>query len=266
VDYLRSHYLGHRMVICGAGAVDHGQLVDLAMKHFGSVPGVPLPGHMPRFQPAKFTGSDLRIRFDTMDHAHVAIAFPTAGWTDPDAFPLMVIQTMMGCWDHSATGGKHSSSYMIGQMAQNHIAHSVQTFNTQYSDIGLFGVYATADATCLNDLAYVVTQQTTRLCIQHQLEEFQVQEAKNQLKMNMLAQLDGSTVVCEDIGRQLLTYGRRMHPAEVMARIDAVDREAVHQCANRYFYDRDFAMAAIGPLHELPEYPWIRRRTFSFRY
>ncbi len=141
---------------------------------------------------------------------------------------------------------------------------SVCADNVINSDIGLFGVYATCDAVGQNDLMYVLTQQTTRLCIQ--LEEFQLQEAKNQLKMNMLAALDGSTVVCEDIGRQMLTYGRRMHPAEVMARIDAVDLQAVKACANRYFYDRDHSLAAIGPIWELPHYMWIRRRTYSMRY
>jgi len=252
------------MVICGAGVIDHDQLVVLALKIFANVSCELLASKKVIFEPVKFTGSDLRIRYDTMDHAHIAFAFPTAGWTDPDAFPLMVIQTMMGAWDKAATGGKHSSSYMIEQIASNHLAHHVQTFNTQYSDIGLFGVYATCDAIGQNDLMYVLTQQTTRLCIQ--LEEFQLQEAKNQLKMNMLAALDGSTVVCEDIGRQMLTYGRRMHPSEVMARIDAVDVTAVKQCANRYFYDRDHALAAIGPVWELPHYMWIRRRTYSMRY
>ena len=33
--------------------------------------------------------------------------------------------------------------------------------------------------------------------------------AKNLLKTNMLLQLDGTTPVCEDIGRQMLCYGRR---------------------------------------------------------
>ena len=37
----------------------------------------------------------------------------------------------------------------------------------------------------------------------------QVDRAKNLLKTNMLLQLDGTTPICEDIGRQMLCYGRR---------------------------------------------------------
>ena len=51
-------------------------------------------------------------------------------------------------------------------------------------------------------------------------EFFQVDRAKNALKTNMLLQLDGTTAICEDIGRQMLCYGRRLPLHELEARID----------------------------------------------
>lgn len=50
--------------------------------------------------------------------------------------------------------------------------------------------------------------------------EFDVRRAKNILKANMLLQLDGTTPVCEDIGRQMLCYGRRIPLEELDARIE----------------------------------------------
>ena len=44
---------------------------------------------------------------------------------------------------------------------------------------------------------------------------YQVSRAKVQLKANMLMQLDSFSNTCEDIGRQILTYGRRMSNEEV---------------------------------------------------
>ena len=52
------------------------------------------------------------------------------------------------------------------------------------------------------------------------ITDFEVDRAKNLLKTNMLLQLDGTTPVCEDIGRQMLCYGRRIPQHELEARID----------------------------------------------
>ena len=57
--------------------------------------------------------------------------------------------------------------------------------------------------------------------------DFEVNRAKNLLKTNMLLQLDGTTPICEDIGRQMLCYGRRMPQHELEARIDRVDAQLV---------------------------------------
>jgi processing peptidase subunit beta len=263
-EYLDTHYVAPRMVVAGAGAVQHKQMVDLSEKIFGSMPSTSKSGKKPVMEPARFTGSDIRVRFDDMPQAHIALAFPTGGWSDPDTFPLLLIQTLLGSWDKASSGGSHSSSPLVSEVAAQGAAHSITAFNTQYSDTGLFGLYATCEPKGQNDLVYHMTHALTSLC--YEIEPERLEEAKNQLRVNMLSQLDGSTVICEDIGRQLLTYGRRMHPTEVLARIDAIDRNAVINAANRYFYDRDHALAAVGPIHELPDYNWIRRRSYWLRY
>jgi processing peptidase subunit beta len=51
--------------------------------------------------------------------------------------------------------------------------------------------------------------------------------------------------------------------AEWFARIDAVDVDAVKRVANKYLFDREVAITAMGPVHSLPDYNWIRRRTYS---
>ena len=58
-DYIATHYTAPRMVIVGAGAVDHAQLCDLSAKHFGSLPSASsAPAVI--MEPAAFTGSDYR--------------------------------------------------------------------------------------------------------------------------------------------------------------------------------------------------------------
>jgi Peptidase M16 inactive domain len=51
------------------------------------------------FNPFSSTGSDVRVRDDSMPFAHVAIAVEGCGWSNPDNIPLMVANTIIGSWD-----------------------------------------------------------------------------------------------------------------------------------------------------------------------
>lgn len=259
-NYVDTHYTAPRMVVAGAGAVNHQQLAELSEQHFGKLPTAPANPAAAAMEPAHFVGSEVRTRMDSEPLAHVALAFESAGWTSENAFPLMIMQCLLGSWSRTNGSGINTASKMCQAVAESEAAHSVMSFNSCYKDTGLFGVYAIAEPETLNDLMFILTESCVRLC--HHTTEEEVARARTQLKATMLAHLDGSSQICEDIGRQLLTYGRRLTPAEIFARIDAVDAAAVKAAANLYINDQDIAMAALGPIHELPDYNWLRRRTY----
>ncbi|KAF5926891.1 hypothetical protein HPG69_001522 [Diceros bicornis minor] len=59
--------------------------------------------------------------------------------------------------------------------------------------------------------------------------ESKCRQAKTLLKTNMLLQLYGSRPICEDIGRQMLCYNRRIPISKLKAGIYAVDAETVQE-------------------------------------
>lgn len=63
-----------RFVLAGAGGVDHNQLIELADKHFGKMTG-PEYNEIPDYvKSCRYTGSEIRVRDDTIPLAHIAIA------------------------------------------------------------------------------------------------------------------------------------------------------------------------------------------------
>lgn len=102
----------------------------------------------------------------------------------------------------------------------------------------------------------MVINEWTRLC--NVITDSDVERAKNLLKTNMLLQLDGTTPICEDIGRQMLCYRRRMPLHELERRIDSVTAQNIRDVAKKYIQNRCPAVAAVGPVENLTEYSKIR--------
>ncbi|KAK1562387.1 hypothetical protein Q3G72_011046 [Acer saccharum] len=264
-NYIQTHYTAPRMVIAASGAVKHEEVVEEVKKLFTKLSADPTTAsQLVAKEPAIFTGSEVRIIDDDIPLAQFAVAFAGASWTDPDSIALMVMQAMLGSWNKNSVGGKHMGSELAQRVGINEIAESMMAFNTNYKDTGLFGVYAVAKPDCVDDLAYAIMYETTKLA--YRVSEADVTRARNQLKSSLLLHIDGTSPVAEDIGRQLLTYGRRIPFAELFARIDAVDASTIKRVANRFIYDRDIVIAAMGPIQGLPDYNWFRRRTYWNRY
>ncbi|NWX99801.1 MPPB peptidase, partial [Nothoprocta ornata] len=254
VEYITTHYKGPRMVLAAAGGVCHDELLDLAKSHFGSLPCAP-EGGLPALPPCSFTGSEIRIRDDKMPLAHIALSVEAAGWCHPDTIPLMVANTLLGNWDRSLGGGVSLSSKLAQVACQGNLCHSFQSFNTCYTDTGLWGLYMVCEPSTIQDMVHSIQREWIRLCTS--VSESEVARAKNLLKTNMLLQLDGSTPICEDIGRQMLCYKRRIPIPELEARIDAIDAQTLRAVCTKYICEQQPAVAAIGPIEQLPEYSSI---------
>ncbi|KAK2148358.1 hypothetical protein LSH36_501g05002 [Paralvinella palmiformis] len=262
VNYIKDHYKGPRMVLAAAGGVNHEELVTLAEKHFGNLSNT-FEGEVPVAPPCRFTGSELRYREDDMPLAHVALAVEGPGWDNPDNIALMVASTLIGTWDRSHGGGSNLASALAAKCAKGNLCHSFQSFNTCYTDTGLWGMYFVTDKMNIEDMVFHIQNEWMKLCTN--ITEFEVQRAKNLLRTNMLLMLDGSTPVCEDIGRQMLCYGRRVPLPELDARINAITAKTVRDVCMNYIYDKCPAVAGVGPVEQLPDYNRIRSGMYWLR-
>nr|KAF6470110.1 peptidase, mitochondrial processing subunit beta [Molossus molossus] len=137
-----------------------------------------------------------------------------------------------------------------------HLAIAVEAVGWAHPDTGLWGIYMVCEPTTIADMLHVVQKEWMRLCTS--VTESEVARAKNLLKTNMLLQLDGSTPICEDIGRQMLCYNRRIPIPELEARVDAVNAETIREVCTKYIYDKSPAIAAVGPIEQLPDFNQIR--------
>lgn len=100
--------------------------------------------------------------------------------------------------------------------------------------------------TAIDDLVHFTLREWSRLA--QSVTESEVERAKAQLKASLLLSLDGTTAVAEDIGRQIITTGRRMNPAEIERVVGAITEKDVVAFALEKIWDQDVAVSALGSI------------------
>lgn len=121
----------------------------------------------------------------------------------------------------------------------------------------LWGIYLVTDQlTRIDDLVHFSLREWSRLS--SNVTESEVERAKAQLKASILLSLDSTSAVAEDIGRQLVTTGRRMSPGEIERVIDQITEKDVMDFANRKLWDQDIAISAVGSVEGLLDYSRVR--------
>jgi predicted Zn-dependent peptidase len=141
IGYIKQNYTADRMVLVGAGGVPHKQMVDLAEKHFSTLPTEPTsfsssaPVAVQKQKP-DFIGSEVRIRDDTIPTANIAIAVEGVSWKDDDYFTALVTQAIVGNWDRSMGNSPYLGSKLSTFVHENKLANQFMSFSTSYSDTG----------------------------------------------------------------------------------------------------------------------------------
>jgi mitochondrial-processing peptidase subunit beta len=121
----------------------------------------------------------------------------------------------------------------------------------------LWGIYlVTENKTQIDDLVHFTLREWSRLSIN--VSEAEVERAKAQLKASILLSLDGTTAIAEDIGRQIVTTGRRMDPEEIERVIGRITEGDVMRFAQKRLWDQDVAISAVGRIEGLLDYQRIR--------
>lgn len=271
LEYIARNYTGNRMVIAAAGDINHKELVEQVQKYFANVPKAKHQNIIVPDEKPFFCGSELIYRDDDMGPiAHIAVGFEGVPWKSPDVVAFMLMQSIIGSYrkhDEGLVPGKLSANTTIRNIAtkmETGCAEMFSAFNTCYRDTGLFGFYAQCDEVavehCVLDLMHGITS------LSYSVTDEEVERAKAQLTIQLLGHLDSTTAVAEDLGRQILVYGRYIPMAEFLTRLNAIDAEEIKRVAWKYLHDREVAVSAMGPLHGMPQLIDIRRATYWLRY
>jgi len=242
--YMRRNYAAPGMLLTAAGNVEHEKMVALARRAFGELSRE----RVARSDPARYVGGDLREARE-LEQVHVVLGFPGFPFGDSDYYAASVVS--------SALGGGMSSRLFQEIREKRGLVYAIYSFTHAYSDGGLFGVYAGTGEEEVEELIPVLCEEIRKLA--DGLAPAELERARAQLKAGLLMSLESTTARCEQQAAHMLVFGRPLDLGEMVARIDAVDAEAVRRVARR-LRAAPPTLAALGPISRIEPYGRLAER------
>jgi processing peptidase subunit beta len=266
-SYVNTNYTAENLVLAASGAVKHAELVSLAEASLSGVKaGTPQVGQEKPY----FCGAELIYRNDEMGPtAYVSVGWESVPWKSGDAVAFMVMQYIIGSYKKNAglVPGTISGNRTVNAVANKMnvgCADEFEAFNCFYKDTGMFGWYAACDEVavehCIGEMMFGMN------LLSFSVTDEEVARGKRELKNVLFGGSGSSEAACAEVGQQVLAYGRGIAPAEMILRIDAIDAEEIKRVAWQYLSDAEVAVTALGPLHGMPTYVDLRRKTGMHRY
>lgn len=237
----RSAFGPSNLVVAGAGNIGHDHLVELVGKAFDS------EKHTDEGS-SNWMGSEvpspaapiLIERKKELEQAHLVIAAP---WPDARSSERYAASLLA-----SVVGGGTSSRLWQTIREERGLAYSVGAGGSTFSDVGVFTIYAGTSPEHVDEVVDLSLAEMRRVVVESISAE-ELKLAQDQATSSILLGLESSSGRVGALARQEIIHGRRISPAEIIQKLEAVTPDDMQRVARQYFTSESLALGALGNLN-----------------
>ena len=236
-QYYQEFYTPDNIVIAAAGNLTHERLEALSERYFGKMKGnrKQAAANSPILIPA------ITIQPKAVEQVHLCLGTTSVSQSSPDIYAVHILNNILG--------GGISSRLFQSIREDKGLAYSIYSYQTNYSDAGLFTVYAGTRPSNAVQVTELIWQNISDL----KSEGITIREltkTKEQLKGSLLLGLESSSSRMSRIGKMEITLGKYITLDEVVRKIDEVSLEKLETIISGLFSPQTQCFTALGPVTE----------------
>ncbi len=238
--FYRSHYRAANMVVAVAGNIDHATVVRdvrTAFSRNGFLSGDEQPVRPRTTERVRRVRAGEAHTSRPLEQVNLVLGVQGVTRTDERRFALGVLSTALG-------GGTSSRLFQEVREARG-LAYSVFTFGSSYADAGLVGVSVGCLPGKYDEVLRVIREELAKV-VRDGITAEELARGKGQLRGGLVLGLEDSGSRMSRLGKAELVHDELLGIDEVLARIDAVTLDEVHQLARDLFTQPE-VMAVVGP-------------------
>jgi predicted Zn-dependent peptidase len=236
LDYLDAWYVPANLVVSVAGNVSPSEVLALARRHFDDRPAKTFPSFVPVDSrlPAQRVAAEAR----SIAQANLAIGFLAFPRKDPDRYPLMVFNNLLG---------RGMSSRLFKEVRERRgLAYSVGSSVSRFVDTGVLGISAGVSPENLREAAIVIGEELHKL-VEEAASEEEMAKVRDYSVGNLRLGLETSMALGQRAGELLLTMGEIEPIESVVEKLRAVTADDILRVARRIIQGAKPTVAVVGP-------------------
>jgi predicted Zn-dependent peptidase len=233
--YHDSRYVAPSIVVAAAGNLEHENIARLAASKLETEPISTGNGRAGSESPAP----SARVAFHDKEteQYHICLGGPGIPRQDDRRFALSVLDGVLG--------GSTSSRLFQEIREKRGLAYSVYSWASQYRDTGQVGIYVGTRKENVAEAMSVIGSELERLQEVAVTDE-ELARAREHVKGRIVLSMESTASRMHRLGRSVLTGTPLLSLDEVIARIDAVERDQLQALANEFYSPEVLSAAAIG--------------------
>lgn len=231
----RTGYYPGNAVFAAAGRVDHSQLLTVLEREGWFEGGPEAPRSAVGSEPAR-RGVTVNEPRDTQQ-AHIVLGTDTIRARDPRRYGLAILTNILG--------GGMSSRLFQRVREELGLAYAVYAFQHLYLTTGVLGVYVGTQPRTAAAAEAVIREELARLAGEG-LSESELAAGQQQLKGQVMLGLESPASRMHRLAATVLHDDRYRPLDEILAEIDAVDRDTVFGLCREYFEPGRWTVVRLG--------------------
>ena len=236
-EYYNEFYTPDNIVIAAAGNLNHERLEELAERYFGKMTG---NRQQKQIAPPKIVPVNT-VQIKAIEQVHLCLGTTSVSQSSPDIYTMHILNNILG--------GGISSRLFQSIREDKGLAYSIYSYQTNYSDCGLFTIYAGTRPSNTAQVTELIRQNIVELKAQG-ITPRELTKTKEQLKGSLLLGLESSSSRMSRIGKMELTLGKYITLDEIVTKIDKVSLEDLRQITQELFIPETLCFTALGPVTE----------------
>lgn len=253
VDYYKTHYFAHNLIVGVSGNISEAEVKTLAEKHLGALKGGEY--HSPEAVRPNFKNYKIQLKTRPLKQTQVSIAFLGLPHNHADLPAQKLLQIILG--------GGMSSRLFVEVREKRGLCYYVYASGDQFDETGGFFITSGVDAKRVELALQTIFQELNKMK-QKGPSKKELEDAIEQLKGRLMISLEDSFAVAEYMVTQeaFKTEGAQSLE-EILKEYEKVTVKDIQRVASDLFRKESLALTLVGPFKNKAPFQKIVEKYFE---